>query len=93
MVYDSCLIVFGVLTLGFPSAVLNVLVPLMPFFLQFPELFSCVGHVWNYNGDVLLLLVGELLLLLLLLLLVVVVLGWLGWVNLCCHWLRAHSGN
>ena len=30
---------------------------------------------------------------LLLLLVVVVVLGWLGWVNLCCHWLRAHAGN
>ena len=58
-------------------------------FAQFPELFSCVGHVWNYNGDVLF------------------VVGWsivvvgdggggvrlLGWVNLCCHWLRAHSGN
>ena len=22
-------------------------------FAQFPKLFSCVGHVWNYNGDVL----------------------------------------
>ena len=22
-------------------------------FAQFPELFSCVGHVWNYHGDVL----------------------------------------
>ena len=30
---------------------------------------------------------------LLLLLVVVVVLAWLGWVNLCCHWLRAHAGN
>ena len=29
----------------------------------------------------------------LLLLLVVVLLGWLGWVNLCCHWLRAQDGN
>ena len=26
-------------------------------------------------------------------LLLVVVLCWLGWVNLCCHWLRAHEGN
>ena len=46
----------GSLSLGFPSAVLNMLMPLkytcMPFFLQFSELFSCVGHVWNYNGDV-----------------------------------------
>ena len=54
-------------------------------FAQFPELFSCVGHVWNYNGDVLLLLAGGLLLLL--------VMSWLGLVNLCCHWLRAHAGN
>ena len=22
-------------------------------FAQFPELFSFVGHAWNYNGDVL----------------------------------------
>ena len=47
----------GSLSLGFPRAVLNVLVPLkctcISFFLQFPELFSCVWHVWNYNGDVL----------------------------------------
>ena len=28
-----------------------------------------------------------------LLLLLVVVLCWLGWVNLCCYWLRAHDGN
>ena len=38
MVYDSCLVVLGVLFLGIPSAVLNVLVPLkctcMPFFLH-----------------------------------------------------------
>ena len=24
---------------------------------------------------------------------VVVVVCWLGWVHLCCHWLRAHDGN
>ena len=58
VVYDSCLVVFGSLSLGFPSAVLNVLVPFEVYlyaflFEQFPELFSCVWHVWNYNGDVL----------------------------------------
>ena len=31
--------------------------------------------------------------LLLLEVLVVVVVHWLGWVNLCCHWLRAHDGK
>ena len=48
----------GCFSLGFPSAVLNVLVPLKCslyafLFVQFPELFSCVGQVWNYNGDAL----------------------------------------
>ena len=30
---------------------------------------------------------------LLLVVLVVVDCSWLGWLNLCCHWLRAHAGN
>ena len=80
----------GSLSLGFPSAVLNVgafEVYLYAFlFAQFPELFSCVWHVWNYNGDVLF------------------VVGWwvvvvggggggglVGVGNLCCHWLRSQS--
>ena len=31
--------------------------------------------------------------LLLLEVLLVMVVCWLGWVNLCCQWLRAHDGN
>ena len=44
----------GSLSLGFPSAVLRVLVPLkctwIPFLLQFLELFTCIGYVRDYNG-------------------------------------------
>ena len=38
MIYNPCLVIFGVLSLGFPSAVLSVLFPLkctcVPFFLH-----------------------------------------------------------
>ena len=86
---------FGSLSLGFPSAVLNVLVPLkctcMLFFLHsFLNFSPVLGTYGTTMVMFFLLLAGELLLLLLV---VVVVLGWLGWVNLCCHWLRAHSEN
>ena len=51
MINNPCLVV-----LGCPNAGLSVLVPLkctcIPFFFHsFLELFTCVGHVWDYNGD------------------------------------------
>ena len=69
MVYDSCLVVFGVLVLGASSAVLNVLVPLkctcMPFFLHSFLNFSPVLGMYGTTVVMFfLLLAGELLLLL-----------------------------
>ena len=58
-------------------------------FAQFSELVSCGGHVGNNYGDVLFVVVWWIVVVVV----VVVVLDWLGWVNLCCHWLRAHAGN
>ena len=59
-------------------------------FAQFLEFSPVVGIYGTTMVMFFLLLTGGLFLLLLLL---VVVVDWLGWVNLCCHWLRAHSGN
>ena len=80
--------------MGFPSAVLNVLMPLkctwIPFFLHyFLNISPVVGMYGTTMVMFFLLLSGGLLLLLV----EMVVLGWLGWVNLCCHWLRALAGN
>ena len=78
------------LSLGFPSAILNVLVPLKCTCFFFLHSFLNFSPVLGMYGTTMvmffLLLAGELLLLLLLLVVVVVVLGWLGRVNLCCHW-------
>ena len=84
MIYDTSLIVLGSLSLGFPSAVLSVLVPLkytcIPFFLHnFLNFSPVVGMYGTTMVIFFLLLTGGLLLLLV----VVVVLDWLGWVTLC----------
>ena len=80
---------WGSLSLGCPSAVLNVFVPLkctcMPFFLYSFLNFSPVFGMYGTTMVMFFLLLAGRLLLLLLLMLVVV--GWLGLVHLCCHWL------
>ena len=74
---------------------MSVLVPLkctcMPFFLHSFLNFSPVLGMYGTIMVALFLLLSAGLLLLEVL--VVVVVCWLGWVNLCCHWLRAHDGS
>ena len=84
----------GSLSLGLPRAVLRVLLPLkctcMPFLLHSFLNFSCVLGMYGTTMVALFLLSAGLLLLGVL---VGLVDCWLGWVNFCCHWLRAQDGN
>ena len=76
----------GSLSLGFPIAVLSVLVPLkctcVPFFLHSFLNFSPVLGMYGTTMVALFLLSSAGLLLEVV---VVVVVCWLGWENLCCH--------
>ena len=84
----------GSLSLGFPSAVLRVLVPLkctwIPFLLHSFLNFSLVLGMYGTTMVALFLVlsVGWLLLVVL----VVLLDCWLDWMNLWCHWLRAQGG-
>ena len=86
--------VLGSLSLGFPNAVLRVLVPLkwtwIPFLLHSFLNFSLVLGMYGTTMMALFLLLSVVLLLLGVL--VVLLDCWFDWVNLWCHWLRTHGG-
>ena len=88
-------LILGSLSLGLPSSVLRVLVPLectcIPLFLHSFLNFSLVPGMKG-TTMVMFLLLGLLSCWLLLLVLLLLV-GWFGFVNLWCHWLRAQCGN